>query len=309
MKPQLSRTLDLINQYRISDAFDEIDKLNTINTTLEQLRQEFIGGFQNVNYIQRLILAVKTLEKTKENENDEPVIAKSKKLPISLLAFAENGLIEVEKEVNNIYKSIIKSTLVKAQIIQDTTVENLADAMLDYSKELILFHFGGHLEQSHIVMEGLQKMDKIRFTRLLIPDDKHPVPIVFLNGCLSYGHVGILTAKGVKAIIATNAKVNDVEAARVANYFYRWFFEKNAPLRKAFENAEATVFSNSDSYSRGLGTDKKLSNTHNSFIITVNPGEIDDKQPMPASWTLFVNSGHTKVLDWTLQDFVNEFNK
>ncbi|RDB04940.1 CHAT domain-containing protein [Runella aurantiaca] len=242
----------------------------------------------------------------KDSEHIAPIF---KKTPITLMAFASNGLAEIQTEANNVYKAISKSVLVTAQKIEDTTVENLADAMLDYGEELLLFHFGGHSEQSHVVLEGLQKMDKIRFSRLLIPDDKHPVPIVFLNGCLSSGHVGILTAKGVKAIIATNAKVNDVEAARLANYFYRWFFEKNATLRKAFENAEATVSSNSDSSNRGLGTDRTATNGHNSFIVTVNPGEIDDKQSMPASWTLFVHSGHTKMLDWTLQDFVNEFNK
>jgi hypothetical protein len=149
-----------------------------------------------------------------------------------------------------------------------------------------MFHFGGHADQKRLVLDGLRDIDRIRLSRILLPNDKHNVQIIFLNGCLSYGHVGILTAKGVKAIIATNVKVDDTEAVRIAAIFYKLFFEKGYTLKEAFETAEATV------------------SGKNAYITIVNPGEIDDNQAMPSSWTLFVHADHTKVLDWKVSDFL-----
>ena len=96
----------------------------------------------------------------------------------------------------------------------------------------------------------------------------------------------MLTAKGVKAIIATNVKVDDAEASRIASFFYKLFFEKDYTLKAAFETAEATVVGN------------------NSYVTLVNPGEIDENQPLQSSWTLFVHAKYKEVLDWTLSDFM-----
>jgi hypothetical protein len=158
-------------------------------------------------------------------------------------------------------------------------------------EDLFMFHYGGHANQNNIVLDGFRNLDKIRLSRLLLPKENHNLSIVFLNGCLSYGQVGLLTAKGVKVVVATNVNVNDAEAVRLSKFFYKCFFEKNYTLRSAFESAESTV------------------EGKNSFIKTINPGEIDETQPMPSSWTLFVHSKHTEVLNWTLEDFVNELQK
>src|SRR5690606_15986820 len=160
----------------------------------------------------------------------------------------------------------------------------------DCAENLLMFHFGGHADQNRVVLDGFKDLDKIRLSRLLLPQANHHLQLIFLNGCLSYGHVGVLTAKGVKAIIATNVEVDDSEATRLAAYFYKLFFERAYTLKAAFQSAEATV--------RGS----------NSYPIIVNPGEIDEHQEMPSSWTLFVHARHTEVMNWKLEDFVNHSN-
>lgn len=203
--------------------------------------------------------------------------------PTILMTFASNDLDGVKKEADIIWNSVSSSDLVTATKIENAGIEELAEAIID-ANDLFMFHFGGHTDQGNIVLEGMQHIDKIRLSRILSTAEN--LQLVFLNGCLSYGHVGIMTAKGVKAMIATNVKVNDGEAARIAAFFYKLFFERGFTLRKAFETAEATV------------------SGKNSFPIIVNPGEIDDKQAMPSSWTLFINGNHEEVSNWTLQDFL-----
>jgi Effector-associated domain 11 len=206
--------------------------------------------------------------------------------PTLLMTFAANNLAGVKTESDKIWKSVKNNTLVKATKISNATIDKLAESIFDCGKDLVMFHFGGHADQKGIVLDGFKDIDKIRLSRLLLPNEKHNVQLIFLNGCLSYGHVGILTAKGVKAIIATNVKVDDTEAVRMAAFFYKLFFEKDYTLKEAFETAEATV------------------SGKNAYITIVNPGEIDESQPLNASWTLFVHTQHKYVMDWRLADFI-----
>lgn len=208
--------------------------------------------------------------------------------PLVLMTFASNGLIGVPVEAVKAFDVVKKSDIVSAHKLENVNIDALTESIVEFSDQLFMFHFGGHSNQHNIVLEGFRNLDKIRLSRLLFPKEEHNLQIVFLNGCLSYGHVGILTAKGVKAIIATNVEVNDIEALRLSKFFYKFFFEKSYTLKSAFESAEATV--------KGK----------NSYPIVVNPGEIDESQPMPSSWTLFVHAKFTEILNWTLTDFLKK---
>jgi hypothetical protein len=205
-----------------------------------------------------------------------------------LMTFAKNDLVGVKTEAENIYNSVHSNNLVKNVKIENADIDTLAESIIDNVEDLFMFHYGGHANQHNIVLEGFRNLDKIRLSRLLLPQENHNLSIVFLNGCLTYGQVGLLTAKGVKVIIATNVSVDDAEAVRLSKFFYKCFFEKNYTLKSAFESAEATV--------KGK----------NSYTTIVNAGEIDETQPMPSSWTLFVHSNHTEVLNWTLEDFIKK---
>ncbi len=214
----------------------------------------------------------------------------SKKTPIVLMTFAPNDLYGVKDEIQKIWNAVSTNPDINPKKIENADIEQMADAVIDAGKDLFMFHFGGHADQKGIVLDGFRDLDKIRLSRLILPNN-HNVQLVFLNGCLSYGHVGILTAKGVKAIVATNVKVNDGEAVRIAAYFYKLFFEKEYSLKDAFETAEATVKGD------------------NAYITIVNPGEIDENKPLQPAWTLFVHSEHKEVMDWTLKEFLTPSRK
>ena len=181
--------------------------------------------------------------------------------PTLLMTFAANNLKGVKKETDKIWKSVQKNTQIKPVKVNNVTIDLLAESILKCGKDLFMFHFGGHADQNGIVLDGFRDLDKIRLSNLLLSRKNHQIQIIFLNGCLSYGHVGILTAKGAKVIIATNVKVDDTEAVRMAAFFYQTFFEEDYTLKEAFQFAEATV--------RGK----------NSFPIIVNPGKLTTIKP------------------------------
>ncbi len=202
---------------------------------------------------------------------------------IILMSFAANDLEHINEETEKIWESVNQQDILRPKKIENADIEDLADAVIDAGRDLFMFHFGGHADEGSIVLDGFRHLDKIRLSRLLLPSN-HNVQIVFLNGCLSSGQVDILTAKGVKAIIATNAKIDDKIAARMSRYFYKLFFEKRYSLKDAYETAEATVKGD------------------NSFVTIVNPGETSEFNSL---WTLFIHSDHKAVMDWTLEDFIS----
>ena len=206
--------------------------------------------------------------------------------PSILMTFAANDLLGVQEEIQKTWDIVSQHPDLQANKVENATIEQLADAIIEAGNDLFFFHFGGHADAKGIVLDGFRDLDKIRLSRLLLPRAKHNLQLIFLNGCLSYGHVGILTAKGVKAIIATNVEVNDVEAVRIANYFYKLFIKNGFTLKEAFETAEATI------------------SGKNAYLTIVNPGEIDEDQPLQPAWTLFIHAEHKEVMDWTLQDFL-----
>jgi hypothetical protein len=206
--------------------------------------------------------------------------------PTLLMAFAQNDLAGVKDEANKIWNTVRNQPLIQSKRVNKATTQQLATEILAAGQTLFMFHFGGHADTNHIILDGFRDLDKIRLANLLLSRKDHQVQLMFLNGCLSYGHVGILTARGVKAIIATNVKINDKEAVQLGDFFYQAFITHGYTLKEAFQFAEAQV--------RGK----------NSFPVIVNPGEMDEMHPMIGSWTLFVHSNFVQVLDWKLIDFI-----
>ncbi|MEN9609791.1 MAG: hypothetical protein RLZZ628_605 [Bacteroidota bacterium] len=262
------------------------------------LENEFLKRVKNELYRINDNLPIKAkqgdkdfLDKQKIYKYDINNMNKMSNKPSVLFAFASNDLIGVHSEAAKIWNTVSQNNLVHAIKIENTDVNALGDA-IDDCKDLLMFHFGGHANQRNIVLDDFRNLDRIRLSRILgLDEEQHKLQFIFLNGCLSYGHIGILTAKGVKAIIATNVAINDDEAVRLAAAFYKHFFEKGKTLKQAFEKAEARV------------------EGRNSFITIVNPGEIDENQKLRSSWTLFLNSKYQEVMNWTLQDFLLSDNK
>lgn len=280
---KLQQAYEYIETLQIAEFFAFMKQNVPNDEMLVRLEKAYILGKTDVDFYDQLKSLANLLLAEKQTEKNAPM-----NKPIVLMTFAKNDLAGVKNEAENIYNSVQSNDLVKNVKIEDADIDTLVETIIDNNGNLFMFHYGGHADQNNIVLDGFRNLDKIRLSRLLLPKENHNLSIVFLNGCLTYGQVGLLTAKGVKVIIATNVSVDDTEAVRLSKFFYKCFFEKNYTLKSAFESAEATV--------KGK----------NSYPITVNAGEIDENQPMPSSWTLFVHSKYTEVLNWTLENFVNK---
>ena len=204
------------------------------------------------------------------------------------MAFAANDLPEVNIEADETWQFVAEHPSIQAVKLESTEIFELADALIDHHQNLYFFHFAGHASAQDAVFEGGTKLDKYQLSRLLTSGTSHPLQWAILNACESYGHVGILTASGVKAVIATSIEVSSQQAAQLARFFYKCFFQNKFTLKAAFEKATATL--------PGV-----LSQT----LIT-NPGEINDAAPLSASWALYIHSKHQEVLNWTLDDFIQK---
>ena len=204
------------------------------------------------------------------------------------MAFAANDLPEVATEADETWQFVAEHPSIQAIKLENTDIIELADALIDYQQDLYFFHFSGHASEQGVVLDENQNLGKYQLSRLLTSSDDHALQWVLLNGCESYGHVGILTAKGVKAVIATNNKVNSKQAAQLARFFYKCFFQKHFTLKKAFESATAT-----------------LPGFTSQTLIT-NPGEINEVPPFSADWALYIHSKYQEVLNWTLEDFIQK---
>ncbi len=54
----VSEIISLLNQNNIYEAYEKIDELGLKGSMLSQLKEEFIGGNQGVNYIPRLKMCI-----------------------------------------------------------------------------------------------------------------------------------------------------------------------------------------------------------------------------------------------------------
>ena len=210
--------------------------------------------------------------------------------PVVITAFAANtDMPHVFVEANSIKETLSAQDQVKSVHIEDVDITQLVNKVLDHHRNLYFFHFSGHAAPNKLVLDEFRELDGIRLSRLLLPREQHQkLQWVFFNGCFSYGHVGVLTAKGVKAVIATNLAVLDKNAANLSSIFYKCFFNQDFTLKEAFEYAETIITGNVSS------------------PIIVNPGEIPSAPPATSAWTLYVNTKFKEVIDWTLEDFLTK---
>lgn len=121
----------------------------------------------------------------------------------------------------------------------DTSPEVLFDNLNLYGSDLVLFHFSGHAGEAELFLSD-GKFEKGHFLQLL---SGLTPKVVVLNGCCTLGHVDALlnsTRASVSAVIATNSKVRDIDAAEFSAAFYGALLGGRR-LQSAFEGALGAV--------------------------------------------------------------------
>lgn len=106
-----------------------------------------------------------------------------------------------------------------------------------YRERLVLFHYSGHADRDILLLEE----ELARAEGLVHLLGKCPkLKLVFLNGCSTDGMVGALLNAGVKLVIATSAKVDDITASKFSICFYEGL-ERGETIDQAFELAKGMI--------------------------------------------------------------------
>lgn len=173
--------------------------------------------------------------------------------------------------------------------IPDATVEQVFDTIEKWQKrkDLVLFHYGGHAsgEDLFLITESgdSRAANAEGFAELLgsLPS----LQLVFLNGCSTKGQVDLLLRKGVKAVIATAAPVQDEMAVDFAGRFYQ-NLAAGASIGMAF--GQARTFLMTKYHHKVLTLEESRSLAFEEVF--------DDALP----WGIYVQKGAESVLEWRL---------
>lgn len=204
------------------------------------------------------------------------------KRPVFLFAFANDAQssLRLGEELNATENALSKlHDEQKLQYISAgyPTLEDLYNRFDRFDNRIWLFHFGGHSD-----VKGLQLMDTFGQSESLatILGRQERLQLVFLNGCANREQVEKLWEKGVKAVIATSAKVSDSRALILADRFYQ-ALASGQTIQQAFDTAVSFV-----------------KNDHELSVNCVFRGQgIDLKETEKEfPWGIYVQD--KKVLDW-----------
>ena len=177
------------------------------------------------------------------------------------------------------------------EVQQGASIERLFTLIGRYGNDLAMLHYGGHANGSALDLEasggGNIAAQGGGLAQLLgsLPNLK----LVFLNGCATRGHVEALLGKGVPAVIATSAPVEDSIALQFAKEFYAALADPAASrtIDFAFARAKALVATVKGS----------------SIAVETRAMTAGDDEPLEvgaATWGLYVAPGKAASLAWTL---------
>lgn len=148
-------------------------------------------------------------------------------------AYLEN-LIREEKGISNIFSPLDDKGVIKFHKEYYASTDELIKLFVRYHERIILLHFAGHAGGTQLQFRGGNTHQE-GLAQLL-----KNVPVVFLNGCATQGHVEDLLENGVKAVIATESAINDTTAYEFSTVFYQMLVNGQS-LSEAFDLAKATL--------------------------------------------------------------------
>jgi hypothetical protein len=184
-----------------------------------------------------------------------------------------------DREINDILRPLMAKQHFSTQRDSFASLNDIANGLTAFSKDLLLFHFGGHAGHEQILLEGEEA--KTRGMAAFLGQCPR-LQLVFLNGCATAGQVDLLLEQKVPAIIASYRPVEDSKARRFAVHFYRTLSEGKT-LEEAFMAASAKVNAIDDT-----------------LEIAREAGRPSGKANSTPLWGLFVLPGREEIRNWRL---------
>ena len=138
--------------------------------------------------------------------------------PVFLFAFANDvaaslRLDEEWRQTDKALQADEDAGRLKYHIIPYATRDDVWDKFNRFHNQVTIFHYGGHSGSEGLNLKGSVLEGKNLATLL---EQEQNLKLVFLNGCSNAGQVEGLLEKGVPAVIATSAPINDRRAINLA---------------------------------------------------------------------------------------------
>ncbi len=159
-------------------------------------------------------------------------------------------------------------------------LDTMAQYLSSYRNDIYLFHFAGHASQEALLLSDREAGATGIGTMLARQEN---LGLVFLNGCSTKDQVAFLLDKGVPAVIATSAPINDTRAKDFAVQFYQALADGH-DIGGSFDMAQGYA----------LAREPQPLAFHRGIAIPENI-QIDTQH-----WGLYVRDEH--ALEWTLPD-------
>ena len=160
------------------------------------------------------------------------------------------------------------------------TTSSLSRDIGNYRESMRLFLYSGHAGRDKLILED-QEANAAGIAHLLSQCPR--LRLVFLNGCSTKGQVAEMLSKGIPAVLATSAPIDDIKAMEFSRRFFTAMRDQNS-IRQSFELAKGELL------------------TKYPDVNTAIHGNLSSWGDQPADstlWGLYVGKDES-VLDWKL---------
>ena len=208
--------------------------------------------------------------------------------PIIYLTFANQKddhlplLKEEISKIKDILRPLETRDFLKVEREESTTTEDIIKTLSTYSKDIQVFHYGGHADRTLLQLEDKDAQSK-GLAKLL--GELEGLKLVFLNGCSTQAQVKALFQAGVKAVIATSVKIQDNMAVAFSAAFYQALTTKKS-LKRAFEFAKNSL---------------EMQFKDSPDIKVFRGIEIEEEEAEELPWALYLQEAYaSEMLQWRL---------
>jgi hypothetical protein len=206
-------------------------------------------------------------------------------MDVIFMAFANSRsepLLTLQEEDTALYKLLSGRQLKQDFILtRDSyaTIESVSQYISQSRDQLRLFLYSGHAGRDQLMLEG-QSANAEGIAHLL--GQCKGLRLVFLNGCSTFEQVKGLLAKGVPAVLATSAPIDDRKATDFSLRFFQALNDQST-IGEAFELAKAELMMRHADMKPEVHT------------ILAEPGSGDTTESL---WGLYVGERAGDVLNW-----------
>jgi hypothetical protein len=208
-------------------------------------------------------------------------------MPTLYLAFANNPaqpLENLKEESREVFARLYPRKRQKHYEIhreEFPELNTIAHYLSSYRNDIHLFHFAGHASSDTLLLKDREAGATGIGTMLA---QQKNLGLVFLNGCSTKEQVTFLLDKGIPAVIATSAPINDTRAKDFAVQFYQALADRHT-IGQSFDMAKGYLTADRNGPSLAL---------HRGIAIPENI-QVDSQ-----NWGLYVQN--ERALEWRLPD-------